>query len=56
MSFDKLLPFVISTVMAAAAVGKIDTLQRWIWRAQAQVLYESRSSAWGSPKIFKAEF
>jgi len=56
MNFDKLFPFVLSTVMAAAAVGKIDTLQKWIWKAQAQVLYESRASAWGSPKIFKSEF
>lgn len=52
MSFDKLMPFVLSVVLAAAAVGKIDDLQKWIWKAQANVLYETRSSAWGSPQIW----
>ncbi|MBL7545130.1 MAG: hypothetical protein JNL11_15035 [Bdellovibrionaceae bacterium] len=51
MNFDKLMPFILSVVLAAAAVGKIDDLQKWIWKAQAHVLYESRSSNWGSPKL-----
>lgn len=53
MNFDKLIPFILSVVLAAAAAGKIDDLQKWIWKAQAHVLYEARSSNWGSPKTFK---
>ncbi|MCK6597639.1 MAG: hypothetical protein L6Q37_04685 [Bdellovibrionaceae bacterium] len=55
MNFDKLMPFILSVVVAVAAVGKIDDLQKWIWKAQAQaqVLHESRSSSWGNPKILK---
>ena len=55
MNFDKLMLFILSVVLAAAAVGKIDELQKWIWKAQAHVLYESRSSNWGSPSVFKTK-
>lgn len=53
MNLEKIMPFVISIVIAAASVGKIDELQKWIWKAQAAVLYEARASNWGSPIIFK---
>lgn len=53
MNFDKLMPFILSIVLSAAAVGKVDDLQKWIWKAQAHVLHESRSSNWGSPHVFK---
>ena len=53
MNFDKLMPYVLGVVLAASAIGRIDDLQKWIWKAQAHVLYESRASNWGSPIIFK---
>lgn len=53
MNFAKLMPFVMSIVLGAAAIGKIDYLQKWILKAQAHVLYESRASSWGSPSVFK---
>lgn len=53
MNFDKLLPFVISLIIGATAIKKIDTLQMWIWKSQAQLLYQARASKWGSPSIFK---
>lgn len=46
------MPFILSVVLAATAIGRIDALQKWIWKAQAHVLYESRASNWGSSKIF----
>lgn len=52
MNFDKLMPFILSIVLAAATAGKTDDLQKWIWKAQAHVLHESRSSNWGSPQVF----
>lgn len=53
MNFDKLMPFILSVVLGATAIGKIDGLQKWVWKAQAHVLYESRSSNWGKPTVFK---
>ncbi len=71
MNLDKLFSWVIGIVVLSASVGKLNILQAWIWKAQAQVIYESRTSSWGSPrfawvtsktptapaqKIFKADF
>jgi hypothetical protein len=52
MNFDKLYTWAIGVVLAFATVGKLDTLQMWIWRAQAHVIHESRTSTWGSPRFF----
>lgn len=52
MNLDKLFAWVIGVVVAFACAGKLDTLQAWIWRAQAKVIYESRTSTWGSPRFF----
>jgi hypothetical protein len=52
MNFDKLYAWAIGIVLTFAAVGKLDALQAWIWKAQVQVLHESRSSNWGSPRFF----
>ncbi|MCM2280257.1 MAG: hypothetical protein NDI61_00265 [Bdellovibrionaceae bacterium] len=54
MNLDKLFSWIIGVVIAVAACGQLDTLQRWIWRAQAKVVYESRTSTWGSPRFFPA--
>jgi hypothetical protein len=57
MSFDKLYAWAIGVVLAFSAIGQLDALQSWIWKAQARVLYESRTSTWGSPRFFpKDEF
>lgn len=48
MNLDRLFSWIIGVVIAFAACGQLDTLQRWIWRAQAQLVYESRTSTWGS--------
>ena len=52
MNLDKLISIAVAVVIGAAAVGKFDVLQNWIWRAQAKLVYESRASAWGSPRFF----
>lgn len=54
MNLEKLFSWIMSIVIAFAACGQLDTLQRWIWRAQAKVVYESRTSTWGSPRFFPA--
>ncbi len=53
MNYDKLATWAMGIVIAAALIGQFDRLQLLIWKAQANVLYESRSSNWGSPRFFK---
>lgn len=55
MNLDRLISIAVAVVIGAAAVGKLDVLQNWIWRAQAKVAYESRASAWGSPRFFNSK-
>lgn len=52
MNLDKLLAWSTSIILGFAAVGQLDTLQMSIWKAQAHVLYASRTSTWGSPRFF----
>ena len=52
MNLDKLLAWIVGVVIVFAAAGKLDVLQAWVWRAQAKVIYESRTSTWGSPRFF----
>lgn len=52
MNLSNLIGWCPSIVLAFVAIGKIDTLQMWIWKAQARVIYESRTANWGSPRFF----
>jgi hypothetical protein len=54
MNLDKLFSWIAGIVIACAVVGQLDHLQNWVLRAQAKVIYESRSSRWGSPRFFPA--
>lgn len=49
----KMMPKVGGVVLMAAATGNIDKLQMWVWKAQANVVRESRTSNWGSPRFFQ---
>lgn len=55
MGLENLTKFAVSVVVTAALLGNLDKLQIWIIKSQAKLLYESRSSAWGSPSIFKKQ-
>lgn len=55
MNLDKLFEWVIVVVIGFALTGNLDKLTYWVYRAQAKVLYQSRSSAWGSPSIFNGK-
>lgn len=52
MNLDSLMKWIMGVVIAYAAIGKLNVLQRWIWISEAKVLYASRTSTWGSPSIF----
>lgn len=53
MGIDKLANFAISVVLAAAVMGNVEQLTDWVHLATAKLLYESRTSTWGSPYFFK---
>ena len=53
MNFDKLTDFAITVVLMAALMGNLDSLTRLVHKAHAELLYESRTSTWGSPIFFK---
>lgn len=55
MNLDKLMAWVVAVVMLFAGTGNLNVLQRWVWKAQAKVIYQSRSSTWGSPRFFENE-
>jgi hypothetical protein len=53
MNLEKIFTWVAAIVIAFAATGNLDVLQGWIWKAQGKVIYESRTSTWGSPRFFR---
>jgi hypothetical protein len=55
MNLNKLIAIAIGFVIAFSAVRSASTFQTWIWRAQAKLLYESRTETWGSPRFFRDE-
>ena len=55
MNLAKLMTVAIAIVISFTAVGNLDELQTWIWRAQAKLIYESRTETWGSPRFFPSE-
>ncbi len=52
MNFSKLTAAIAAIVMGFALTGQLPKLQLWIWKAQAKIVYESRTSSWGSPRFF----
>ena len=52
MNLEKLFTWIAGVVIAFAVTGNLHVLQAWIWKAQAKIIYESRSSTWGSPRFF----
>jgi hypothetical protein len=52
MNFDKTLTWIVGIVVAASLSGELPKLQLLIWKAQAHIIHESRTSTWGSPRFF----
>ena len=48
----KLADFAVTIVLLATMMGNVDRLNHWVQLATAKVLWESRSSNWGSPIFF----
>lgn len=52
MNLDKLITISIAVVFALSVSMNLDKVQTLIWRAQAKLIYESRTETWGSPRFF----
>ena len=52
MGMEKVGQFAVTVVIAAAVAGHLDSLNRWVQVATAKLVWESRTSTWGSPRFF----
>ncbi|GEM_PF-809574 len=55
MNLDKLIAIAAGVVLALSITMNLDKVQTLIWRAQAKLIYESRTETWGSPRFFPRE-
>lgn len=55
MNLSNLILWSASVIIGWAGVEHIDDIQRSILKAQARLLYESRTETWGSPKLLVPE-
>ncbi len=53
MNLDKLTDFAIKVAIAAALAGQLPAFTKWVQIQTAKVLWESRTSTWGSPLFFE---
>lgn len=49
---NNLIIWSFGIITALAGVYNIDTIQREVIKAQAHILYHSRTETWGSPRFF----
>ena len=55
MNLDKLITIAVGAVLVCSLTMNLDKIQTLIWRAQAKLIYESRTETWGSPRFFPRE-
>ncbi|WP_415062650.1 hypothetical protein [Bdellovibrio sp.] len=55
MNLTNLILWSTGIITALAGVHNIDFIHRTILKAQAQLIYESRTETWGSPKFLFQE-
>tara|TARA_B110001454_G_scaffold219195_1_gene251369 strand:- start:10111 stop:10329 length:219 start_codon:yes stop_codon:yes gene_type:complete len=55
MNLDKLITIAAGVVLALSLTVNLDKIQTLIWRAQAKLIYGSRTETWGSPRFFPRE-
>lgn len=53
MNLSNLIKWCTGIVLGLAAVRNIDDIQRNVLKAQAILLYESRTETWGSPRFLQ---
>lgn len=55
MNFTNLVLWSASIITALSGAYNIDSIQRGVLKAQAKLVYESRTETWGSPKFLENE-
>lgn len=55
MNLDKLMASVVAVILVFAGTGNLQVFHKLVWKAQAKIIYESRSSTWGSPRFFQSK-
>ena len=55
MNLGKLITISVAAVVTLSATMNLDEIQTWLWRAQAKLIYQSRTETWGSPRFFPRE-
>ncbi|NUN06797.1 MAG: hypothetical protein HUU57_13670 [Bdellovibrio sp.] len=55
MNLTSLIFWSLTLVTGLAATYNIEVIQMAILKAQAEIVYESRTATWGSPRFFKNE-
>ena len=55
MNLDKLITISVGVVLALSLTMNLDKIQTLVWRAQAKLIYESRTETWGTPRFFPRE-
>lgn len=53
MNFTKLIMWSLAAVSMWGAGRQVDVIHFAVLKAQAKLIYESRTKNWGSPKFFK---
>ena len=51
MNFSELIKWSIGVILAWSIVAHVDEIHRSLLKAQALLIYESRTETWGSPKF-----
>lgn len=51
MNFTNLIVWAFGMVALLAARGHLDDIHKGILKAQAKLIYESRTTTWGTPKF-----
>ncbi|MDD3021734.1 MAG: hypothetical protein PHX61_12275 [Alphaproteobacteria bacterium] len=54
MNLQNLVAWSLGVIISLAGVHHTDDIHRGILKAQAKIIYESRTETWGSPKFFKS--
>lgn len=52
MNLSDLIFWSATIITGLTGAYNIDDIQRVVLKAQAKILYESRTSTWGSPRVF----
>lgn len=55
MNFTDLLKWATGIVIGWSAIHNIDSIRHEILKAQAKLIYESRTTTWGSPRFFSRD-